>query len=37
VNGQLQQATWGDALAAATAALTGLKANEFKAIAGERV
>jgi hypothetical protein len=34
VNGQLQQSTWGDALAAVAAATQGLGPNEFKAIAG---
>lgn len=34
-NGQLQQATWGDALKAVAAATANLGPNEFKAIAGE--
>lgn len=34
VKGQLQQATWGDALRAVAAATADLKPNEFKAIAG---
>lgn len=34
VNGQLQQSTWGDALAAVAAATANLGPNEFKAIAG---
>jgi len=36
VNGQLQQATWSDALQAVAAATANLGPNEFKAIAGER-